>query len=301
MLMKPKIDFAFKLLFGSDNQRSRTLLIDLLNAILGLKGSKRITSVVHLDPYLNKEYESDKMSIMDIEVRTDAGELIDIEMQIGNVDDYRKRTLYYWAKMYAKDISEGDPYRLLTRCVVINILNFRLFNETKKYHNTFAALEIEEGFKLNNDLELHYLELPKLTEIENINNMDDLERWLLFIKEAGEEGKEEIVQKLRQESEVIDMAVKILEEMSEDERIRQEYFYREKAARDKASQAAYMKEKEEEAAKAQEEAAKAQEKTVKAQEVIKKTVIGLANKGLTVKEISDITGMTVEEIEGLLK
>ena len=79
MLMKPKIDFAFKLLFGSDNEKSKALLINLLNSVLGLKDSRKITRIVHLDPYINQEYKGDKMSIMDVGVRTDSGELIDMK------------------------------------------------------------------------------------------------------------------------------------------------------------------------------------------------------------------------------
>jgi predicted transposase/invertase (TIGR01784 family) len=115
---------------------------------------------------------------------------------------------------------------------------------------------------------------------------------LLFLKNAGKKGKDGIVKKLRKESEAIDMATKMLEQMSEDERIRQIYFYREKLAMDKASQEAYLRRREEEATKAQEEAAKAREK-------LKESAIRFIKLGLPIEEIADFTGLSVEEIKCL--
>jgi len=81
------------------------------------------------------------------------------------------------------------------------------------------------------------------------------------------------------------MASVILRTMSEDERIRQEYYQREKWAMDKASQAAYIKAKEEEAAQLQKK--------------LKTTVMNLIQRGYTIEEIADITGLSAEEIKKL--
>ena len=94
-------------------------------------------------------------------------------------------------------MEEGQPYEQLKKCIVISIMDFCLLKETNKYHSIFMIKEIEEDYRLNDDLELHYLELPKLMEKEDVSNSDDLEKWLLFLKNAGEKGKDGIVQKLR--------------------------------------------------------------------------------------------------------
>lgn len=35
---------------------------------------------------------------------------INIEVQVSNVDNYRKRSMFYWAKLYQESISESEPY-----------------------------------------------------------------------------------------------------------------------------------------------------------------------------------------------
>lgn len=47
---------------------------------------------------------------MDIKVKTQKDESIDIEVQINDVDNYRKRSLYYWSKLYGETIKKGQNY-----------------------------------------------------------------------------------------------------------------------------------------------------------------------------------------------
>ncbi|MDD2402757.1 MAG: Rpn family recombination-promoting nuclease/putative transposase [Clostridia bacterium] len=239
-LMSPVVDFVFKQIFAGAYKESKTLLMDLLNAILGLKEEEKIEEITYLNPYNDKEYKEGKISILDIKVKTQDDKLIDIEVQINNKDSYRKRALYYWAKMYAETIEEGEAYETLKRCVVVNLLDFKLLPETDKYHSVFRIKDIQDNYELLEDLELHYIELPKFKEQENITSMGELEKWLVFIKEAGNESKQEIVTGIRKESEVIDMAGKILETLSQDEAARQRYYQRQKWLLDEKSMLKYQ-------------------------------------------------------------
>ena len=90
-LLDPKIDIIFKIIFSEESVESKKALINLLNSII--KPEDPIVDVVYKNPYTSKEYQRQKESIMDIKVITQAGELIDIEMQINDVDSFRKRAL----------------------------------------------------------------------------------------------------------------------------------------------------------------------------------------------------------------
>lgn len=293
--IKPKIDFAFKMLFSGYGEQSAILLTDLLNAIIGLEGDKKIAEIVYLNPYIGREHENDKASIMDIKVRTKDGTLIDIEMQLNNADDYRKRTLYYWSRLYGETAVKGKAYRELKKCIVISIMDFILFRNTSKYHRVFEVRERYDGEKLLEDLELHYLELPKFVERENVASMNNLQKWLTFLKYAGEEEKEDIITKLIKESEVFEMASVILRQMSEDERIRQEYFYREKIAMDEQSKIRHWQlEKEEARKKGFEEGRKEGRK-----EAQKETAVKALKQGFSIEQVAAITGLSIEEIQKL--
>lgn len=242
-LMDPKIDFAFKQIFAGNNKESKMILIDLLNAILGLKGKEKIEKILYLNPYTGKKYKESKESIMDIKVKTQDQELIDIEMQIQNVDNYRKRSLYYWSQMYTTQLEEGEAYYKLKKCIVINILDFDLLKETRKYHSTFTIKEKNENFKLLDDLEIHYIELTKYPEPKNTENLTKLEEWIIFIKYAADENKRAMIEEIKKRNEVIGMAEKILNELSQDEIAREMYLQRKKWYYDRISSEKYLRHK----------------------------------------------------------
>lgn len=121
---------------------------------------------------------------MDIKAKTDKNQFIDIEVQINEVDDYRKRSLYYWSKLYGETILKGDAYYELKKSVVINIVDFDIIQESDNYHNVFIIKERDNDFIFLEDLEIHYLELGKFKTPEDINKLKDLEGWTAFLKSA---------------------------------------------------------------------------------------------------------------------
>ena len=81
--------------------------------------------------------------------------------------------------MYGEQIVEGDPYFELNPCIVVNILDFNLIEENEHYHSIFDIRERHQGFQLAGDLEIHYLELKKLTHSLDVNKLTTLEEWLI--------------------------------------------------------------------------------------------------------------------------
>ena len=220
-LMDPKIDFAFKQLFAGKGKESKILLLDLLNSIFNDKNDK-ITDIIYLNPYTDKEYDDTKQSIMDIKVETQKGEVIDIEMQIQNVDNYRKRSLFYWANMYIDQIHQGEFYHELKKCIVINIK------------------EKTEDILLLEDLEIYYLELSKLPDKQNAEDLTSLEQWLYFLRDAADEQKQEFIREIRKKKGEINMAGDVLERISQDRKAREAYYQRRKWYLDKVSSEKYL-------------------------------------------------------------
>ena len=86
-----------------------------------------------MNPELNREFKDDKKSILDVRAVTIEGMQINIEIQLSNQYDIEKRSLYYWAKMYSRQMREGMAYKELAKAVTINILDFNYLNQTKNY------------------------------------------------------------------------------------------------------------------------------------------------------------------------
>ena len=75
--ISPLVDYAFKLMLGSPEHSGIT--IHFLNSIL--TDQPRITHVEILNPFLGKQSEDDKLSILDILATDEHGRLLNIEMQ----------------------------------------------------------------------------------------------------------------------------------------------------------------------------------------------------------------------------
>ena len=101
-LISLKIDYAFKLIFGKEGNEA--ILIAFLNAALKLPQGRQIEDITIVNPELNKEYQEDKKSILDVRAVTMAGMQINIEIQLSNQYDMEKRSLYYWAEMYSRQM-----------------------------------------------------------------------------------------------------------------------------------------------------------------------------------------------------
>ncbi|MCL1995673.1 MAG: Rpn family recombination-promoting nuclease/putative transposase, partial [Defluviitaleaceae bacterium] len=86
-LMDLRVDYAFKLIFGSGDT---LFLISLLNAIFANKKFPRIIkSLTVVNPYLEKYSKGDKLSILDIRAQLDDGTTILIEMHLYDLDDLK--------------------------------------------------------------------------------------------------------------------------------------------------------------------------------------------------------------------
>ncbi|NMA62822.1 MAG: Rpn family recombination-promoting nuclease/putative transposase, partial [Syntrophomonadaceae bacterium] len=88
-MLDPKVDVVFKQIFGAEENKH--ILISLLNAVLGWTGEQQITAVQILNPYLEQEYIDDSYGILDIKVQLGSGELVDVEMQIGDRANMERR------------------------------------------------------------------------------------------------------------------------------------------------------------------------------------------------------------------
>lgn len=75
--IRPTVDYAFKLLFGSPEHSRVTL--HFLNAILC--HVPRITEITIQNPFLGKDNEDDKLSVLDIRATDEHGRQFNIEMQ----------------------------------------------------------------------------------------------------------------------------------------------------------------------------------------------------------------------------
>lgn len=226
-LLDPRVDFVFKRIFASEGNKE--VLLAFLNHVLQDAGAPPLEEVVLLNPYTDKDDPEDKQSIFDIWARTVDGRLINIEMQLFNQYDMEKRTLYYWSKRYSSQLQTGGRYIELKKCITINILNYNVLPNAHT-HSVFHLRENSSGVPLIDDIEIHFLELPKLKKAA-VPGEEGLVNWLLFLK--GDTDNWEV---LKMNEPALQKAIETLEYLSQNPEARRRYEDRQKFLHDEASQ-----------------------------------------------------------------
>ena len=226
----PKVDYAFKRLFGRD--QNRDLLLHLLNAVLQLRVQDRLTELQLLNPFSDKESLDDKMSIVDVKARDQQGRLFDIEMQVLPERAFCSRVLYYWADLHRQQLSAGEPYTVLRPTISVCITNFVLFPQVPDYHLRFELLNATHGLSFSHDLLVVLLELPKFQQTAS-QLAQPLDAWLYFLRHAEELDTEDLPPALRT-AEIL-RAMEELTVISQNDLERERYLARVKVERDELS------------------------------------------------------------------
>lgn len=78
--IRPTVDYAFKRVFGCEENKS--VLVDLLNAVLLDSGQTPIRDVQILNPFSLQDADNDRLVILDIKARDESGRETLIEMQM---------------------------------------------------------------------------------------------------------------------------------------------------------------------------------------------------------------------------
>ena len=269
----PKMDIIFQAIFGEVG--SENITKDFLEKIL-----KRKIEKISLDknPILRRELKDDKLGVLDIITELDGKEKCNIEMQLIDKNNIIERMLYYWSKMYTRQIKAGEDYDKLEKTIVILIADFNIKGlEEVEYHSTWKIIETNSVKKLilTDKFELDIIELSKIKGREN--EKDQLLDWLVFL----ENPESERVARKMEENKNLKEAVEKLDRISEDEKMQRIIELREKAIRDE--HAIYAKGVDDGIEKG-----------------IMKIAKSMLKKGMNVSDIIEITGLTKEEIEKLI-
>jgi predicted transposase/invertase (TIGR01784 family) len=219
-------DYAFKRIFGHED--TKDILARFLTVVLDVQIGPDELSLIHTE--LSPEYLADKASVLDIHVkRGKFHEKMNIELQISDEGNLKKRILYYWGRGYTEELREGQDYGELPRMINIVITGFDVFEwrEPSKFHSVFRVLETDEGVLFCDALEIHLIELPKLRRQPVKSGWSPDECWALYIDNMEGETMERIAEK----EPLIRRAMTVEEVFAKNEDERRLYELREKGRR----------------------------------------------------------------------
>ncbi len=179
--INPLNDFAFMKTFGTPENRES--LIGLLNAVL--KPNSPIADVTIQNPFNYKDFQDDKLSILDVKAVDAARTWYDVEVQLQVVRGSVKRVVYYGCGLYVDQLREGDDYAKLRPAYSIWLLDGVLWAETPQFHHAFRLTDGTSGRVLDGTLAIHTLELPKYNlTYRDLASDDPLGWWLYWLRHA---------------------------------------------------------------------------------------------------------------------
>ncbi|GHT71540.1 transposase [Spirochaetia bacterium] len=159
-------------------------------------GQNRLVSVEILEnKTFTAEVVGDKSSILDIRAVLEDWSRVNIEVQLRNLGNMDRRSLFYWSREYTRSLDAGKDYLELPNVIAINIVNFE-FLPTGDFHTSFHLWEdTDRVVMLTEALEIHFVDMIKFKALreKDIRN-NPLHRWMSwFDKDSSPELVEEVV------------------------------------------------------------------------------------------------------------
>ena len=170
-------DFAFKKLFGTEINKD--LLISFLNSLL--HGREEITEITYLNTEHLGTQEYDCRAVFDVYCKNERGEYFLVEMQKGEQQFFKDRSIYYSTFAIREQAPRGEWDYGLKGIYTIDILNFCFDDTDESYYHEVKLMDTSTKEVFYDKLTFIYLEMPKFTKTED-ELVTLFDKWLYAIR-----------------------------------------------------------------------------------------------------------------------
>ncbi len=218
-------DYMFRAVF----QKNQNALKGLLSALLGI-AKKEIKEVTILNPIILGETIDNKTCILDLHLRLNNNELINIEMQVSDFDNWPERSITYLGRTFDQTKSGGD-YSDITTTIHIGILDFNLKHLTPEFYSEFKLMNVKNHEIYSDKFVLRVLNLKTLEDDSIEKEPADLYYWAKLFKATTWEE----IKMLASKNPDMEDTIVTMKELSADDKIRLQCQARERYEWDMAS------------------------------------------------------------------
>ena len=308
-------DLFARYLLGKNGNED--LLTDLVNSTLREFNFEEVKDLEIIDPSpkagfslnLSENIEL-KESIIDIKAKTKNNETVIIEIQLCGNMDFLKRIFYYISKNVINEVTltagrrqEGENYNNVQKIISINSLDFNLkFGDKGKAHRCFKLIDIKD-LNISLDLiQIHILEVKRFIEIIKNSTKEELKnnRLLSWMKFFTSDNLELIEDELKEENQIMSKVIEEYRKFTSDDKMMRAYAAREAFL--VGQKMMLRREREDGFDEGIEEGIK-MGKLEGIKEGEKNKAISMAKsmkaKNMDINLISEITGLTIKEINKL--
>jgi len=281
--LNPLNDYIFLKIMGEKGDEEQ--LLAFLNAVLKRPG-KQLQSLEIIE---NKAIPADiiggKSCVLDVRAVLENDDRVEIEVQLRNLGNMDRRSLFYWSREFTKGLSSGMEYQEVPNVIAVNIVGYAFLPQVPDFQTTFHIWEDRHrDIKLTDALEIHFIDMVKFGSLQerDIQN-DTLHRWLTYFDRGS---PQDLIEEVLRMDGAIQKAETKLRIVSQDEETRRIYEMREKALFDWTSGVNHARR---EGIK-EGEAKGRDERTL---EIARK----MKNAGRPLNEIAEFTGLPTESIK----
>lgn len=176
--VNPYTDFGFKLLFGTD--MNKELLISFLNSLL--HGREVIKDVTYLNAEHLGTQEYDRKAVFDVYCENEQGEKFLVEMQKGEQQFFKDRSVFYSTFPIREQAKRGNWDYELKAVYTVGILNFVFDDKDDEYfHHEVKLMDIYTKEVFYDKLTFVYLEMPKFNKRED-ELVTMFDKWLFVLR-----------------------------------------------------------------------------------------------------------------------
>jgi predicted transposase/invertase (TIGR01784 family) len=177
--LNPLNDFLFMKYMGEEGDEEQ--LLAFLNVVLHKTGNDGIVSVKILDTRLSADIIGNKSTVLDVRAEMDNGTKVNIEVQLRDVGNMDRRSLFYWSREYVKGIQAGDDYIDLPRVITVNIIDAELLSIDEVHASFHLWEDTHRDYMLTDILEIHFIDMVKFRRLKKKDiEHNRLHRWLTF-------------------------------------------------------------------------------------------------------------------------
>ena len=222
-ILPPSDDRVFKLILSSPE--NKLALMDLISATIG----RRVIDVVVRNNEIPPGDTKEKAERLDINCKIDDGTQVDLEMQASYIEEMSGehyniigKSIYYLCDLHSSQPSKGKSYDELAQTYQVTFCSYTVFSEMPEFVNAFSMRHDITNELLSDTIHVIYIELSKLDNIlkKSVEDMTDLEKWAVFFRYANIPEYREIVNRVIETKEALQMAGNQLMSVSKDERER---------------------------------------------------------------------------------
>ena len=283
-----KNDIIFKAFFS--RKGNEIFLIDFLEALLNIKIKEiKIKEEVNIEQLAAEE----KGGRLDLQAKLNDGVIVNIELQMRNYFNIEERTTLYSSKVISRETERGSSYNDISKVIMINILGYNLLEFDEYISDTVIVLNKHRDYEMLKGIKWYFIELPKFRK-QNPDLHKKINQWLVFLDDSDQEA----VKMAERKNNTLKKARKEIDYLTGDDAIRRLAHLREKWEMDYVTGIECAEKRG--IAKGLEKGINKGKNEGKKQKQIE-IAQNLLKMGMKISEISEATGLTIEEIEQINK